>query len=308
MLAPYIDSNLFVVARRYIFMASKGIVCPDDTGNREKDDEIKGRGNSLNYKYRMHDPRIGRFFAVDPLAKKYPWYTPYSFSGNKVIHAVELEGLEESYIATKNKDGKTKLTLPIIGMFAELYGKSYWIAGSKANININQELHDKLTGYKSGAITLGFDINYTNSYGKENGTNWLLLTSHEIVHVHQFIRTFGQNFENNEQYLNAVGSWMFVYGIDAAATWLDNPNGNPNELHDDIDIEKEAIKNEKLFENFFNAQYYKRKDGSYGNKVVDLLKDADKAKQNDDKDGYRKAYDSLINLAKEYKESLENEE
>jgi RHS repeat-associated protein len=62
---------------------------------QEKDDEIKGEGNSVNYKYRMHDPRIGRFFAVDPLTKKYPHYTPYSFSGNKVVHAVELEGLEE---------------------------------------------------------------------------------------------------------------------------------------------------------------------------------------------------------------------
>jgi len=63
---------------------------------QEKDDEIKGNGNSLNYKFRMHDPRIGRFFAMDPLAKKYPWYTPYQFSGNKVIHMVELEGLEEA--------------------------------------------------------------------------------------------------------------------------------------------------------------------------------------------------------------------
>jgi RHS repeat-associated protein len=62
---------------------------------QEKDDEIKGEGNSVNYKYRMHDPRIGRFFAVDPLTSKYPHYTPYSFSGNKVIHAIELEGLEE---------------------------------------------------------------------------------------------------------------------------------------------------------------------------------------------------------------------
>ena len=43
----------------------------------------------------MHDPRIGRFFATDPLEKTYPWYTPYQFSGNKVIQYVELEGLEE---------------------------------------------------------------------------------------------------------------------------------------------------------------------------------------------------------------------
>ena len=58
------------------------------------DDEIKGEGNSINYKYRMHDPRIGRFFAVDPLAPKYPHNSPYAFSENKVIAWVELEGLE----------------------------------------------------------------------------------------------------------------------------------------------------------------------------------------------------------------------
>jgi len=43
----------------------------------------------------MHDPRIGRFFAIDPLSPKYPHYTPYSFSGNKLIGHRELEGLEE---------------------------------------------------------------------------------------------------------------------------------------------------------------------------------------------------------------------
>jgi len=50
---------------------------------QEKDDEIKGEGNSINYKYRMHDPRIGRFFAVDPLSDKYPYMSTYQFAGNK---------------------------------------------------------------------------------------------------------------------------------------------------------------------------------------------------------------------------------
>ncbi len=64
---------------------------------QEKDDEIKGHpGSSINYKFRMHDPRVGRFFAVDPLTSKYPYYSPYQFSGNKLIHKIELEGLEEA--------------------------------------------------------------------------------------------------------------------------------------------------------------------------------------------------------------------
>ncbi|MCF8218612.1 MAG: hypothetical protein K9J21_06490 [Bacteroidales bacterium] len=76
---------------------------------QEMDNEIKGTGNSINFKYRMHDPRIGRFFAVDPLAKKYPYNSPYAFSENDVIRAIELEGLEKYIINIIGKsDGKTK--------------------------------------------------------------------------------------------------------------------------------------------------------------------------------------------------------
>ena len=62
---------------------------------QEMDNEVKGTGNSINYKYRMHDPRIGRFFAVDPLFKDFPWNSPYAFSENDVIAHIELEGLEK---------------------------------------------------------------------------------------------------------------------------------------------------------------------------------------------------------------------
>lgn len=61
---------------------------------QEKDDEVKGEGNSLNYTFRMHDPRVGRFFAVDPLQKAFHWNSPYAFSENRVIDAFELEGAE----------------------------------------------------------------------------------------------------------------------------------------------------------------------------------------------------------------------
>jgi len=80
--------------------------------NQEKDDEIKGAGNSVNYTFRMHDPRVGRFFAVDPLIKSYPFYSSYSFSGNRVLDSKEIEGLEPEnihyYNMVKQKDGSYK--------------------------------------------------------------------------------------------------------------------------------------------------------------------------------------------------------
>jgi len=73
---------------------------------QEKDDEVKGEGNSVNYKYRMHDPRLGRFFAVDPLAAKYPHNSVYAFSENMVVHMIELEGLEATTYKA-NQSGPT---------------------------------------------------------------------------------------------------------------------------------------------------------------------------------------------------------
>ena len=75
--------------------------------DQEMDDEIKGEGNSVNYKYRMHDPRIGRFFAVDPLTAKYPHNSPYAFSENRVLDAIELEGLEAFFIHGTFVNNKT---------------------------------------------------------------------------------------------------------------------------------------------------------------------------------------------------------
>jgi RHS repeat-associated protein len=46
------------------------------------------------FKWRMHDPQMGRFWQVDPLADKYTYNSTYAFAENKLGKGVELEGLE----------------------------------------------------------------------------------------------------------------------------------------------------------------------------------------------------------------------
>ena len=87
------------------------------------DDEVKGEGNSVNFSFRMHDPRLGRFFAIDPLAPKYPHNSPYAFSENRLINAIELEGLETFNISDKFielNDG-TQIALKIVTV-SNVYG------------------------------------------------------------------------------------------------------------------------------------------------------------------------------------------
>jgi RHS repeat-associated protein len=81
--------------------------------NQEKDDEIKGVGNSVNYTYRMYDPRVGRFFAVDPLASDFPWNGSYNYSENQVIHMIEMEGCQTKKPKSENADGHQIVTTAI---------------------------------------------------------------------------------------------------------------------------------------------------------------------------------------------------
>lgn len=50
--------------------------------------------NCDSFKWRNHQPDIGRFFNVDPLADKYVYNSPNAFSENKLGRGIELEGLE----------------------------------------------------------------------------------------------------------------------------------------------------------------------------------------------------------------------
>ncbi len=72
----------------------------------EKDDEIKGSGNSYDYGARIYDSRVGRWLSRDPLEKKYPSLTPYNFVANSPIFLIDPDG-KEIFIYYTGKDGRT---------------------------------------------------------------------------------------------------------------------------------------------------------------------------------------------------------
>ena len=65
----------------------------DKTFQGQKFDDDLGI-NYYSFKWRNHDPQIGRFIEIDPLAEDYEYNSTYAFSENKVTNHVELEGLE----------------------------------------------------------------------------------------------------------------------------------------------------------------------------------------------------------------------
>ena len=59
---------------------------------QEGDDEVAGEGNSYDFGARIYDSRLGRWMSVDPLMKKYPSLSAYSFVGNCPILFIDPDG------------------------------------------------------------------------------------------------------------------------------------------------------------------------------------------------------------------------
>jgi len=58
----------------------------------EKDDEVKGAGNQLDFGARIYDPRLGRWLSIDPLQAKYAGYSPYNFALNSPVFFYDKDG------------------------------------------------------------------------------------------------------------------------------------------------------------------------------------------------------------------------
>ncbi|MFN0187704.1 MAG: RHS repeat-associated core domain-containing protein [Bacteroidia bacterium] len=82
---------------------------------KENDNEVKGRGNSLDFGGRIYDSRLGKWLSLDPLHSKYASYSPYNFvlnmpiiaidpSGEKVFFVINTGGVRSEYAETRKNE------------------------------------------------------------------------------------------------------------------------------------------------------------------------------------------------------------
>jgi RHS repeat-associated protein len=112
-----VSAQIIVLSQRELAPMVQSVVvntCQNDSGayrygyqGQTREDHFSGVGDFYSYRFRWNDTRIGRFLSTDPLQSKYPWNSSYAFSENRVISAIELEGLEAVDLNT----GKTDNTL-----------------------------------------------------------------------------------------------------------------------------------------------------------------------------------------------------
>ncbi|MBQ4819102.1 hypothetical protein J8M14_03460 [Aquimarina sp. MMG016] len=74
---------------------------------KEKDDEVKGEGNSLDFGARILDPRVGRWLSLDPQSEQNSSTSPYSYVINNPIAFIDPNGENWFYYQGEGESKKT---------------------------------------------------------------------------------------------------------------------------------------------------------------------------------------------------------
>ncbi|MDH5032343.1 DUF4329 domain-containing protein [Chryseobacterium cucumeris] len=142
-----------------------------------------------SYRWRNYDAAMGRFFNVDPLSEKYNTWSTYAFSGNRVVDARELEGLEPHVLFNTRENAAINFGQQYNGKSIKQYreyaaiiysvkksdGKIYYAynqptRGGNAGATPN---HKVPSGTKAAAIIHshgGYEVNYNNNnFSGSNG-------------------------------------------------------------------------------------------------------------------------------------------
>ena len=149
---------------------------------QEKDDEVKGNGNSLDFGARILDPRIGKWLSLDAKAHVYPMLSDYAFVGNNPIAYIDPDGNKISF------GGNIKAQ----NLFLKIY----------ANANDeDQAAFDKLidsdviynillnapTGPSPGGSTkIDFETGEINILVDDIGDQSVEILGDELAHAHQY--------------------------------------------------------------------------------------------------------------------------
>jgi len=127
--------------------------------------------NTHEWRYRVSDPTIGRFWQIDPLAEKYTYNSTYAFQENKMGMGVELEGLELTNFTSPNvaashineirngpfrQEAEVAGAISFFGGLAALAGVTF---GVKASLGfIANEVKDEAISQATGGLSDFVDL------------------------------------------------------------------------------------------------------------------------------------------------------
>ncbi len=238
-------------------------ICRYGFNGKEKDDDVKGVGNSLDFGARIYDTRLGRWLSLDPLQAKYPELSPYNFVANNPIIYVDPDGkdivdskgrtavrIDKSgsieYTEYATADIKRVVSSMIVSSVGKQITQDMVTAPQKITITISKETLYKnpKTGETSTTKKEGFsNIVGGDTKSTSDGKGGLAKADITVYEgsIDKLIKTPNQSMYTKEEHVGNIGVHEGTHATDK--------DSNSKTAKPGTNVEEKPKENEKLHKN-----------------------------------------------------------
>jgi len=191
----------------------------------EKDNEMKGSGNSYDFGARIYDSRLGRFLSVDRYKDKFAFQSGYSFASNSPVAFIDKGGDSTAYFSEN--------------------GTLLWVShdGLDNSINIvkNENLLIFYVFMKLSDYFGKSDNNETNKTARSFGVNY------NLVKYIQWAKNIHKGEFNPDGTRNEKKSWLYENNGDIEIFNNDDPKiGGKNDSGDPSRHPSPLLRSQKI--------------------------------------------------------------
>jgi RHS repeat-associated protein len=202
------------------------------------------------FKWRHHDPQIGRFIQIDPLANDYVYNSTYAYAENRPIDGIDLEGLEFTRTvegksitlsATTQSVNKTtmvsndyinRVNVEVNRQMGELFNKRNSQTGNSYSANYNSTI------VESGDYDNTIVAEFYNNMGEKNGDNGSNTQSgrirvgvmEEVTMTDQDRKSTTYSYIRQESEVATTIIHEMLHGTGAKHVFVPNGNGVPADI------------------------------------------------------------------------------
>lgn len=184
----------------------------------EKDDEMKGEGNSLDFGARIYDSRLGRWLSLDPNAQNYSSISDYVFVGNMPTWAIDPDGKDIVIIgsAADKRIIMTSLAKLALNSNTGLDLINNAIKSDRTIVIVSSEdnIPNQVTGHGEKNSVMSLNLSnpnkpYIESDGRKVENNLEFTLAHELSHFLSEIMGYllddnGYNMDIDPQEVEAI--------------------------------------------------------------------------------------------------------
>ena len=132
---------------------------------QEGDNEVFGDNSLCNYKFRVYDTRLARFWSIDPITKDFPMLSPFQFASNTPIWAIDMDGLEAAVRPMRNT------ARPIIYRENNNYARTENYGRLPSTRTIRTDTYNYATKNGARSIVSSPTVSYIYDYNSPQGNN-----------------------------------------------------------------------------------------------------------------------------------------